>query len=199
VRFHVLHVRLVDIEPPIWRHVLAPSHLNLEELHHVLQAAMGWLDSHLRGFRIGDRSYSLPDPDGNADHADERERTLDELPGGAVFRYDYDFGDDWEHEILVEEVTEIDADFPLCAAGARACPPEDSGGPGGYDHLLAALRDPTHPEHQEMREWGGSFDPEAFSLQATNAAFVALSCEPPRRGPARPRPRRSRSRSDRRP
>jgi hypothetical protein len=87
------------------------------------------------------------------------------LAKGSRFRYTYDFGDWWEHVVSVEDVVPAVADerYPLCAAGERACPPEDVGGPRGYAELLAVLADPDHPEHLRMREWlGGPFDPEAF-------------------------------------
>jgi len=164
--------------------VEVPSHVNLEELHRIIQAAMGWLDYHLHSFEIGDRRYQLPDEeDAGLDDPplDERDLTLRELPRGTRFRYEYDFGDSWIHDIRVERVHESDDDLALCSDGARACPPEDCGGVGGYENLLQILSEPEHSEYEETLAWlGGSFDPDAFRLQAVNSALVALYREPPR-------------------
>jgi len=183
VRFHRLHIALAEIEPLIWRRVDVPSHVNLEELHRIIQAAMGWLDYHLHSFEIGERRYQLPN-DENIDlddpPLDERDITLRELPKGTRFRYEYDFGDCWIHEILVEETHESDYDQALCSDGARACPPEDCGGVGGYQDLLQIISDPQHSEYEETLTWLGGFDPDAFRLQTVNSALVALYREPPR-------------------
>lgn len=90
---------------------------------------------------------------------------------GTKVLYDYDFGDDWKHEILVQKILEPDpkGNYPVCLGGERACPPEDCGGTPGYEEFLAAIRDPKHEEHDGMLEWvGGSFDPEAFDVKAIN-------------------------------
>jgi len=88
----------------------------------------------------------------------------DVVAKGARFMYVYDFGDNWEHSIVVEDVLPIEpgVKLPACTGGKRACPPEDSGGATGYQGLLAALADPTHPDHESMSKWVGSFDPDAF-------------------------------------
>jgi hypothetical protein len=89
------------------------------------------------------------------------------------FQYLYDPGDGWEHEIVVEQTVETDQRYPghaVCIDGARACPPEDCGGPGGYEDFLRAITNPKHKQHKEMRDWiGGGFDPEHFDLQEINA------------------------------
>jgi pRiA4b ORF-3-like protein len=195
VRIHRLHIVLAEISPLIWRRLDVPSHVNLEELHGMIQAAMGWLDYHLHAFEIDGQPYQLPDPE-NLDSSakDEREMSLSALPQGSRFQYEYDFGDSWVHDIEVEAIHASDADLAQCVAGARACPPEDSGGPSGYENLVRILADPRDAEHAETLSWlGGPFDPEALNLQSVNAALVALYRDPPRT-PSSPRRKRARAR-----
>jgi hypothetical protein len=162
-----LKVTLRGIKPPIWRRVLVDGSATLDELHDVIQAAFGWWDSHLHEFRIGGRDYGVPDPDWDMSPVlDESRYRLDELAGeGDKLRYVYDFGDDWDHDVVVEKVLargEVDV-VPACIAGKRACPPEDCGGAWGYEEYRTAVADPSHPRHAELIEWGGgAFDPEAF-------------------------------------
>ena len=92
--------------------------------------------------------------------------------------YEYDFGDSWEHELLVEKILPLEEGkrYPVCLTGKRACPPEDCGGIWGYASLLEAIRDPEHPEHEEMVDWvGGEFDPEAFDLDEVNRELQNLT------------------------
>ena len=167
-----LKITLRHTHPPIWRRIEVPADIKLGKLHDVLQAVMGWYDSHLHAFRVGHTSYGVPQPEFPGDFQNERNVRLGQLVGkGNKLIYEYDFGDGWEHELLVEKVlpAEKGRRYPLCLAGKRACPPEDCGGPWGYERLLEVLRAPKHEEHEEMREWiGGDFDPEAFDLTAVN-------------------------------
>lgn len=106
----------------------------------------------------------------------ERRVTVAQLvpEAGSSFVYEYDFGDSWEHEILVEQILEPEehVHYPLCIGGARACPPEDVGGVPGYAEFLEAIRDPEHEEHDNMLIWaGGDFDPEGFDRNRVNAAL----------------------------
>ncbi len=162
-----LKVTLRDIKPPIWRRVLVDGSATLDEVHDVIQAAFGWWNSHLHEFRIGGRDYGAPDPDWDMSQVlDETRYRLDKLAAeGDKFRYVYDFGDDWDHDVHVEKVlarSEVD-EVPACIAGRRACPPEDCGGTWGYEEFLVAIADPSHERHAELVEWnGGDFDPEAF-------------------------------------
>lgn len=172
----LLKVTLEGIRPPIWRRVLVPSDLTLAKLHHVLQIAMGWTNSHLHQFVVGNAHYGVPDPAGpNVEN--EKRVTLGELiVAGDRFLYEYDFGDGWVHKVAVEKAEPASplALFPRCLEGRRACPPEDCGGTGGYTRLVEILRDPKHPEHQETQAWlGGPFNPEAFDLDPVNAAIEA--------------------------
>jgi hypothetical protein len=161
-------VTLLDIEPPIWRRVIVDGRRTLDHLHDVIQCAFGWSDHHLHEFEIGSTRYALPDPDDDWDEPpqDERRTRLDAVAGeGSSFRYTYDFGDGWDHEITVEGLLAADTTpaLPSCIDGGRACPPEDCGGTWGYRELLEILAHPAHPEHDERREWiGRPFDPEAF-------------------------------------
>ena len=172
-QIHVLKVTLKHVKPLVWRRLAVSSDTTLQKLHKTLQAAMGWYDYHLHQFFIDGCYYSLPHPDNFERDFDEKRfslRAIAPLPG-MKFRYDYDFGDGWEHAILVEKVLAPDPNerYPVCLAGKRACPPEDVGGPWGYEEFLAAMADPKHPEHDEREEWiGGPFDPEEFSVDDVN-------------------------------
>ena len=158
-----LTVTLREVDPPVWRRLLVPQRTTLRDLHGLLQAAMGWQDTHLSMFELGGRSYG--DVEDMEDLGDPRAVTVGSIPDGTVFRYDYDFGDGWEHDIRVDGRRTAEA--PACVDGARACPPEDSGGPLGYAEMLAILTAPRHPEHADVTEWlGGPFDPEAFDVAA---------------------------------
>jgi len=170
-----LKVSLLEIEPEIWRQLRVPGGASFDRLHEIFQVAMGWTNSHLHQFSVGDIRYGVPDPNfDQGDVRDERNVRLCEVAPRAndSFVYEYDFGDGWEHRVVVEKILtpeERPADIPVCLAGARACPPEDCGGVPGYESFLEARRDPTHEEHQAMRKWvGGSFDPEAFDPNKVN-------------------------------
>ena len=173
---HQLKVTLRQVRPPVWRRIEVPSNTTLSELAAVLEAAMGWLGGHLHAFEAGDVSYEIPDDEsfGFRETVDERRARLnDVLPNvGAKMRWDYDFGDGWMHDIVVEaiEPARSDTTYPVCLAGRRACPPDDCGGPWGYANLLAALGDSTHPEHEEeLTEWTPpAFDPGVFDIDEAN-------------------------------
>jgi hypothetical protein len=163
-----LKVTLLDTKPPIWRRVLVDGSSTLDQVHEVIQAAFGWWNYHLHEFEVGRNRYGVPDPDEDwgAPPRDERRTRLAAIAGeGSSFRYTYDFGDGWDHRVVVEGLLPPSADTatPACIGGRRACPPEDCGGTWGYRELLEILADPTHPEHGERREWlGRPFDPDAF-------------------------------------
>jgi hypothetical protein len=160
-----LTVTLRDVEPPVWRRIAVPGRTTLTDLHGLLQTAMGWEDAHLWLFEIdGVRYGEIEDLD---DLGDPRTLSLDSIHDGTVFRYDYDFGDGWEHDIRVE--SHRTAEAPICLDGARACPPEDCGGAPGYEQLLHVVAHPGEAGHAELMDWlGGPPDPEAFdAAQAT--------------------------------
>ena len=177
-----IKVTLLDTSPPIWRRLLVPSDLNLAQLHDVLQVAMGWEDGHLHEFRAGGRRFGPPDPVDQFsadDVGDERKVRVFDLFGrtGAKALYTYDFGDTWEHSIILEKRLPVAPNmvYPRCTDGQLACPPEDCGGIPGFYDLLDALRDPTHEEYQEMRDWvDDDYDPEVFSIEAVNRILTHL-------------------------
>ena len=174
-----LHIQLAYIEPPIWRRIVFSGRITLFDLHQMLQVVMGWENYHLHQFIVGTTYYGEPDPEYGYEMKDERRVRLRRIAReeGASFLYEYDFGDDWRHVITVEHIEPWTEKMivPRCLDGARACPPEDCGGIGGYQHLLEALRDRRHPEHKELRAWAGRhFDPELFSLQAVNSALAII-------------------------
>ncbi|MDP2181353.1 MAG: plasmid pRiA4b ORF-3 family protein [Actinomycetota bacterium] len=174
-----LHVTLQDIDPPVWRLVRVPDTLTLAGLHATIQAAFGWQDCHLHSFETERARY---EPAAGRHHMDpalpEEGTTLADLAHAGVREWDYlyDFGDDWLHTIRIEETHEAeesDQVVPLVLAGERACPPEDCGGPYGYEALLETLADPEAEDHAESAAWAATrpdrpFDPEAFDIAATN-------------------------------
>ncbi|MBO0748502.1 MAG: plasmid pRiA4b ORF-3 family protein [Acidimicrobiaceae bacterium] len=176
---HRLRVTLLDVSPPVWRTFVVPSALPLSTLHGIVQIVMGWTNSHLHEWEVGGVIYASPEEeDWGEEAADETQALLGEVaPDDGSLLYRYDFGDGWEHLVAVDAVEAYDARTPplACTGGARACPPEDCGGPSGYEHLLDALADPADPEHDEMTLlYGDSIDPEAFDLTRVNAALEAF-------------------------
>jgi hypothetical protein len=173
----VLRVALRYIEPAIWRTLRVPADVTLDTLHAALQVAFGWKDYHLHAFQVGDVTFTIPDAEDELFAVDERGAPLGAIATvGTTFVYRYDFGDDWEHEITVAGVETERGALIACTGGARACPPEDCGGPPGYQDLIAALADRHHPEHAEMKRWAGSrFDPEKLDLGPINKKLAALS------------------------
>ena len=175
-QIYQLKITLRDSKPPIWRRIQVPGDISLEKLHWVIQEAMGWTNSHMHQFIHRETYYGVSMKDDFGDfHEMKNEKTvkLNQLVSRpkAKFVYEYDFGDSWEHEILLEKILppESGVRYPVCLTGKRACPPEDCGGVWGYAGFLEAIQNPNHPEHDDMLEWiGGSFDPEAFDLDAVN-------------------------------
>ena len=172
---HQIKVSLSGSKPPIWRRILVADTTTLSQLHAVLQTVMGWADYHLHMFIINGQIYGDPEDDefGDMGTKNESRFKLNQLVGreGFKFRYEYDFGDSWLHDLLVEKIlpAEKNTHYPVCVAGKRACPPEDSGGVGGYEEILEAKTNPKHPQHREYKEWiGENFDPEHFDLDEVN-------------------------------
>lgn len=168
-----LKITLYGIQPEIWRRVLVPGNMKLDMLHETIQGAMGWQNNHLHEFVINGTIYGDPDNPPRGSFVSERgTKTKLKFLGlqpGDKFLYRYDFGDDWIHHVLIEQILEPVAGdtYPKCIAGARACPPEDCGGPPGYEHFLEVLKDPAHDEYEELIEWlAGAFDPEDFDVTA---------------------------------
>jgi hypothetical protein len=178
-----IKIVLQDVRPAVSRWVEVPGETTLAELHEVVQVAMGWTNSHLHEFDINGARYGQPDPDWDVGEVgDEAKATLFRLAAqGDRLGYVYDFGDGWTHTLTVEKVLtpEPGVRYPRCISGRRACPPEDVGGPWGYEGFLEAMADPAHPEHDERAEWtGGHFDPAAFNLDEVNEALAWLAWRP---------------------
>jgi Plasmid pRiA4b ORF-3-like protein len=177
-RFPAVHqflIVLTGTDPVVWRRIEVPDGYSFWDLHVAIQDAMGWLDCHLHEFTSVHAGTQRVQRIGMPDEDDMDERPL--LPewevliteyftdGGPPALYTYDFGDDWRHVVAYEGPGQPEASvsYPRCLAGARACPPEDCGGLPGFAEFLAAVADPTHPEHDELLAWaGGNYDPAAF-------------------------------------
>ena len=177
VIFH-LRVTLLGVRPAIWRLIRIPGDIHLGELHFVLQELMSWENRHLHRFLIGNEQFGVVS-ENPADNnvRDESRITLETVARTAHgrFRYEYDFGDSWQHDIVIENKSpwEKGSWIPVCLDGARACPPEDCGGPSRYADLLEVMNNPDHGQHLEMKQWlssgrKGPFDPERFDRALTN-------------------------------
>ena len=175
-----LRVELRYIEPVIWRCVLVPDTITLVKLHAVIQAVMGWWDSHLHEFDIAGLHYGMTDPNWDLDPElinEARKKLLKVLGHRRQFDYLYDFGDSWLHRITLERTLPMikSQRNAMCLAGENACPPEDVGGVPGYYDFLHAISNPDHEEHEEMLEWcGGSFNPRSFDIDATNTVLKQI-------------------------
>ncbi|MEN3285527.1 MAG: hypothetical protein V7607_6667 [Solirubrobacteraceae bacterium] len=166
-----IKVKLLGVsKPPVWRRLQLRADTSLDHLHEMIVAAFGWQDYHMHVFTSGPDEFGVPDPE--LGFADERHVSLGQLIGGVGdrLRYTYDFGDDWQHEIVVEDLLDADPEihYPILIAAKGACPPEDCGGPWGYAELKEILADPSHEQHQEMLDWLGlenssAFDPNAVT------------------------------------
>ncbi|MBY8870379.1 plasmid pRiA4b ORF-3 family protein [Micromonospora sp. PLK6-60] len=174
-----LKVSLRGARPPIWRRLEVPADVSLTRLHDLIQVAFGWTDSHLHAFETPHGAFSRrADPE--LGHRAGSRVALEQVApaAGDKLRYTYDFGDGWEHDVLVEKVLDRSASvaYPRCVGGRRAGPPEDCGGVWGYAELVEILGDPTHPEHRERLDWldladRAAFDPAAFDAKAVTAAL----------------------------
>lgn len=187
-----LKVVLAESEPPIWRRLRVLGSTPLHSLHLILQHAFGWTNSHLYQFEIGDRHLAEPDPEEDAysetPPEDARRFRLQDFgfKQGSEFSYIYDFGDWWDHRIQVEAIFPADApeQYPCCVGGARAGPPDDSGGVHGYHELLMALANPRNPDHAQWSEWVPSgFNPEAFNAEDTTRTLQRFHGKARRRAP----------------
>ena len=185
LKMYQLKIELPPIDPPIWRRLLVRGDMNLGLLHAVIQVSMGWTNSHLHQFFIGNKRYANPrfDRDIASDEEPDRNESKATLMtvaplAKARFVYEYDFGDSWQHLVTVEKILEPDASFQgfaKCLDGRRACPPEDCGGAWGYEDLLKIIKSPKHKEHKSMMEWlGGEFDAEAFDIEKINKYLQKL-------------------------
>lgn len=168
-------IELRDIAPPIWRRIDVPGNYSFWDLHVAIQDAMGWLDYHLHAFRSPD-SGGTESPEIGIPDEEEFMTSRQTIAGwkvpissrfdrpGQMMVYEYDFGDGWIHDVVLEKIiTGDDSQRVACVGGQRACPPEDCGGTWGYQTLLEAMTDPHHEQHEDLMNWiGGEFDSEDF-------------------------------------
>ena len=186
-----LLVTLDEVKPPVRRRVEAPLAIRLDRLHLVLQAAMGWTNSHLYEIRARNVGWGLPDPDfGDGPLDAKKARLVDVLEdvGAKTLKYLYDFGDGWEHTVKVERIADAvpGMAYPVLIDAVGRCPPEDVGGSWGYAEFLDAIADPAHENHAEMKEWAGEpFDPKIVDVKALTDDVAALAKAWTRKPPAR--------------
>ncbi|OTA21965.1 plasmid pRiA4b ORF-3-like family protein [Xenorhabdus beddingii] len=180
-KFYLLKITLTEMSPCIWRRFVVPSHISLDRLHDVIQIVMGWNDSHLHQFAFGIKRFTEM-PEEPEDGKEEGKVKLDALlkRKGSKFTYLYDFGDGWEHEIILENSHYSPEELPtpiFCVEGQRACPPENCGGIYSYMELIDILKAPSHKDYQAMFKWvnGKSdissdkiFSPEKFNIEEVN-------------------------------
>jgi len=164
-----IKVKLLGVtKPPVWRRLQLRADTRLDQLHEIIQTALGWENYHMHVFSFGDEEFGIPDRE--LRFSDERKVTLGDLIAGVGdrLRYTYDLGDDWQHEIVVEDLLDADPEthYPTLVAAKGACPPEDCGGPWGYANLRDILADPSHDEHQQMLEWLDLNDANEFAPAA---------------------------------
>jgi len=162
-------------KPPVWRRLVVAADMHLDRLHDVIQTSMGWTDTHLHMFSTATGDYGVPDPE--LGFRNERSTQVGQFLKQQDDRisYTYDFGDGWEHDIVLEKRLDPgpEAHLPACTGGKGACPPEDCGGPWGYADVKATIVDPGHEDHDHMLDWLGlesaeEFDPAAFDLAEIN-------------------------------
>jgi len=148
----VIRIKLKDAPVPIWRRIHVKPNISLDDFHVMIQIVMGWANYHLYGFRVGDKFYTpMAEEYGDSDYYVPIESaTLKEiLESNKKFIYEYDFGDSWTHEIVLNKYIEPkkNVKYPICASGRGICPPEDIGGVWGYGELLYEVHSKEPPEH----------------------------------------------------
>lgn len=181
------HIQIKNISrPPVWRRVVVPAGFSFDHFHHVIQVAFGWANSHLYQFKKNSFDFNNPITiDYGEDMYDEGFRDSSNLKLTEIFPkfkrylYEYDFGDGWEHIIKLEAVLEINSRRARLIDGKGSCPPEDCGGPSGYQLLKKSLADQNHPEHFEYKEWLGMddedwFDPKYFPLEVVKKQVARI-------------------------
>jgi hypothetical protein len=182
VRIARLKITLAKVKPTVFRRVEVPLAIRLDRLHFVIQAAMGWTNSHLYEFRAGSIGWSDPSPDWDHDPPlDAGKASLADAiaeAGPGTIKYLYDFGDGWEHRIKIERIEQAmpGAEYPCLLDAVGRCPPEDVGGPWGYGRFVAAINDPTHKDHAHFHAWyGGDFDPAEVDIADLAVGVGALA------------------------
>ena len=174
-----LRIEIDEVAPAVIRRVEVPLAIRLDDLHFVLQIAIGWQNCHPFEFRVGDTAWGLLDRDDPASSPlpAETATLADVLALGERFRYDYVYGEDWGHTVALEALTAADpaAAYPRLVSAQGRCPPADIGGPIGYDTFLRAIADPEHLHHEGMIEWDDpDFDPHTVDEAAIRANLANL-------------------------
>jgi pRiA4b ORF-3-like protein len=176
-----LKITLDDVEPAVARRIEVPFGLRLDRLHAVLQAAVGWTNSHFWEFPAGDVGWGIPDPGWGDGPLDASKATLKEVlrdTGSKRLTYLYDYGDGWEHTIRIERIGQALPGelYPRLLDATGRCPPEDIGGPPGYFEFLQAIADPKHERHAEFKEcYDTDFDPNAVDLLVIQRRLTELA------------------------
>jgi len=177
IKVYQIKVTLRRSRPAIWRRFEILSHTKLGRVHRILQIVMGWTNSHLHHFVVGENCYGAPHPDVTFHgEKDERRVRLDEVlrsPKNRI-RYEYGFSDGWVHDVVLERIRERDRNerYPVILDAQGACPPEAVGGIDGYYEFLEAVVNPRHRAHKRTREWwGGPFDPREYDIEEHNKAL----------------------------
>lgn len=177
MRIFQIQIALKGFRPKIWRRILVPENVLLPDFHKIIQTTMGWTNSHLHHFVKG-RSYYVHKTEddvfvGNNSDIDYAKIKISDLLSFEKDKiiYEYDFGDDWEHDIVLEKILPYDNKlvYPICVKGKMNCPIEDCGGVLGYAYMLEVIKDPEHEDYEELRDWlGEEFDPEFFDIDTVN-------------------------------
>ena len=179
-----IKITLDHVRPPTWRRVEVPLTMHLKGIHYVIQAVMLFENYHLFDFHVevdGQvRRYGIPDPDGFVEISDAKNIKLGTLlhRGATNLTYCYDFGDNWEHHLAIEAISDADpsVEYPRFIDGKRRAPPEDVGGIPGFEHFLSAMSDKEHPENGRMTEWYGSdFDSEDIEVETITTRMNKLA------------------------
>jgi len=182
-QIYQIQIALKGSKPKIWRRVLVPSDLPVPDFHKIIQTTMGWTNSHLHHFAKGNQYYAPPAPEDDlwfeSNDIDYTKMKINELLQSEKdkIEYEYDFGDGWRHNIVLEKILPYDETktYPVCVAGKRNCPPEDCGGIWGYEAMLEALKHPN-PESEDYQYYielvGDNFDPEDFDKEIVNDLYT---------------------------
>jgi hypothetical protein len=174
-----LRVELDEVTPRVLRRVEVPVAIRLDDLHFVLQVAVGWQNCHPFEFRVGDAAWGAPDRDAESNPVPAEQATLaDVLALGRSFTYGYVFGEEWQHTVELEAIARArdDVSYPNLVSAEGRCPPADIGGPSGYETYLRAIADPQSILHQTMVEWDDpEFDPNTVDTTALRRNLADLA------------------------
>ncbi len=172
---YLFRISLVRSSPEIWRTFVVPSNIDLSVFHVVIQIVMGWTDSHIFEFTIDKKKYSL-DEEFGLDCNDYELKDL--LKQNDCIQYVYDFGNFWQHNIVLEDSnysdTKLRSEF-VCIDGEMGAALENVGGIHGYTEFCEIMKNPKHPDYEEKLEWAGEdFNAELFNLQEINSQLLRL-------------------------